>query len=84
MPRLEEREMTATLPRDKERLSSEDVSASVEVLSRGELEALLEREARKLTGKSFHEASAMLYRGELNGAAAAGALRTLRHLLRAA
>lgn len=76
--------MTATLTRDETRTHRRDTSEAVEVLSRQEFDDLVEREARRLTGRSAREAFEMLDRGELHGTAAAGALRTLRHLLRAA
>ena len=76
--------MAATLTRDEAQSRREDTSESVEVLSREEFDELVEREARRLTGRSAREAFEMLDRGELHGTAAAGALRTLRHLLRAA
>jgi hypothetical protein len=76
--------MTATLTRDETRARRPDTSEAVEVLSREAFDELVERETRRLTGHSAHEAFEMLDRGELHGTAAAGALRTLRHLLWAA
>ena len=76
--------MTATLTPDETRSQRQETSEAVEVLSREAFDALVEREARRLTGRSAREAFAMLDRGDLHGTAAAGALRTLRHLLRAA